>query len=52
MKSRDKLKSLYLHYHHALDHKTSQNGDLPWVSLTHKVTQPFGYVVLWDHLAN
>ena len=29
-KLRDKLKSLYLHYHNVFGHKTWQDGDLPW----------------------
>ena len=34
--SRGKLKPLYLHYRNIYGHKTRQDDDLPWVSLTHK----------------
>ena len=51
-KSRDKLKSVYLNYHNIYDHKTKQNGDLLWVSFTHKVKWAFNHVVLADHVTN
>ena len=47
---RDKLKSLYLHYHSAYGHHISQDGDLYWWTPAHKVTWPPGHVVLWDHM--
>ena len=47
-----KLKPLSLHYHRAYSHQTSQDPDLPSVSSTHKVTLPFGHVVLQDHMTN
>ena len=37
VRSGDKLK-LYLNYLIAYGHKTWQDGDLPWVTYTHKVT--------------
>ena len=35
-KSRDTLKSLYLHYHNFYDHKMCQDDGLPWVTATQK----------------
>ena len=31
-------------------HQTWQDGDLSWAASTHKVTQPFGHIVLQSHL--
>ena len=49
-KSRDKLKSLYLHNHSAYDHQIWQYGDLLWETLIDKVTWPLDLVVLQDHV--
>ena len=38
MKSRDKLKTLYLYYHNDYGHKAWQYDDLPSAKSTHKVT--------------
>ena len=46
VRSRDKLKTLYLHYHNAYGHKTRQDDVLPWVTSTHEVTWPYNHVVL------
>ena len=37
-RSRDKLKTLYLHYQSAYGHQTWQDGNLPWWVPAHKVT--------------
>ena len=37
LKSPDKLKVLYLHYHSAYDRQNWQSGDLPWGAHTCKV---------------
>ena len=52
VRSHDKLKSKYLHYHGAYGHQKLQAGDLPWEAFTHNVTPPFSHMVLWDHVAN
>ena len=41
VRSRDKLKPLYLHYHSAFVHQSWQDGDLPWRNATHKVSWPY-----------
>ena len=51
-KSRDKLKPLYLHNHSVYDHQTCKDGDLPWGAPSDKVTRPFGYVVMQNHMTN
>ena len=51
-RSRDSLKSLYLHYHSTYDHQTWQAGDLPRRASIHNVSSHFGHVVLQDHLTN
>ena len=51
VRSRDKLKSSYLHYHSAHGHQTWQDDDLPWWAPAYKVASwPFDYVVLQDHV--
>ena len=61
--SRDKLKPLYLHYQSVYDYQTWQDGsicgyqtwqdgNLPWWAPAYKVTWPFDYVVLIDHVTN
>ena len=52
LRSRDKLKSLYLHYHNFYGHKTWQDGRLLWAASTLNVTWPYNQVILWDHVAN
>ena len=52
MRSRNKLKLLYLHYHNIYGHQTSQDGDIPWQPPNHKVIQSFDHVVLQGHVAN
>ena len=49
-KSRDKLKPLYLHNHSAYGHQIWQYGDSLWETLIDKVTWPFDFVVLQDHV--
>ena len=46
VRSRDKLKTMYLHYHNGHGHKLWQNIDLSSVTFTHKVTLPQKHVVL------
>ena len=48
VKLRENLKSLYLHYHSAYVHQTRQDGDLPWLSFTHKSKLPCNHLVLWE----
>ena len=52
MRSRDKLKPLYLYYHSAYVHRTWWDGGLLWGARTHKVTWPFNHVLtrLYDKL--
>ena len=50
VKSRDNLKSLYLHYHSAYGHQTWQTGDLPWGASTHNDILTFCLVRLPDKL--
>ena len=52
MRSRDKLKLLYLYYHSAYIHQIWQAGGLPWVASTHIVTPLFGQVVVQDQVTN
>ena len=47
MKSRDKQKPLYLHYHSVYSHQKWQGGDLHWGTSTHKVTQPIKDIVIY-----
>ena len=35
VRSRDKLKPLYVHFHKIYDHKTQQDVDLNWVASNH-----------------
>ena len=51
-RSRDKLKPLYLHYHIAYGHQNWQDDNLPSSIPAYKVTWPFDYVVLQDHMTN
>ena len=51
-RSRDKLKTLHHYYQSPYDHKTWQDGTLPWKALPNKVTWHFDYVVLKDHVQN
>ena len=39
-------------YHSVYGYQTLQDGKLPRLALTHKVTQPFDHVVLQDHMTN
>ena len=50
LRSYEKLKVLYLHYHYVCDRQTWQGYDLPWGDKTHKVTWPLNHVVLQDPL--
>ena len=45
--SRDKCKTLYLHFCNTNDHKTGQSSNLRWGDPTFKVTWRFDYVVTW-----
>ena len=49
-RSRFKLEWLYLHYHSAYGYQSWQYLDLPWRTLTYKVTRSFGHVDLQDHV--
>ena len=51
-RSRDKLKTLYLHYPSVYSHPSWQDGNLPWCSSDHRVTWLFDNVVLWDYVTN
>ena len=46
MKLRDKLKSLYLHYHTAYSHQTWQDDNLPGWTFAHRAKLPLDHVVL------
>ena len=66
LKSRDKLKALYLHHHSAYSHQTWQGGGLHWGAPTYKISLlfcsftwqiknirviwSFCHVILWDHV--
>ena len=52
VRSRDKLKPLYLHYHSTYGHQTWQDGNLPWWAPAYKVTWFFDHVVFWDIVTN
>ena len=52
VRSRDKLKPLYLHYHSAHGHQTWQDDSLPRWAPTYQVTSTFNHVVLRDHVTN
>ena len=52
VRSWDKLRPLYLHYHIGYGHQTWQGGDLLWGVPTHSVTWPYWHMVLWDHVRN
>ena len=41
LRSRDKLKTCYLHYHNAWSHQSQQPGALGWVDSNNEVTWPF-----------
>ena len=47
----DKFKT-YLHQYNGYGHQTCQGDNLPPGVPTHKATEPFNHVVLWDHLEN
>ena len=46
VRSRDKRKLLYLHYHSAYGHQTSQDGNLLWWAPAYKDT--FDHMTLWS----
>ena len=46
--SRDKYKTLYLHFCSIYDHKTGQSSNLQCGDPILKVTSPFHYVVTWQ----
>ena len=52
MRLRDKLKTLYFHYHNAYGHKTWKDDNLPRVASTHKVTWLYKHMVLIDYVTN
>ena len=52
VRRREKLKSLYLHYHNAYGDQTWQEGNLPWKVPVFKFKWAFGHEVLWDHVTN
>ena len=51
-RSREILKSLYIHYYSAYGYQTWQDGNLPWWAPAYKVTWPFDHMVLQDHVTN
>ena len=52
VRSRDNIKSLYLHYHSAYVHQTWQDDDLLWLSFTHKAKLPYNHLVLWEFVTD
>ena len=50
MKSSDKSKRFYLHYHNGYGHKIYHGRDIIWRVSTHKFTWPLFEVVLWGHV--
>ena len=50
VRSRDKVKLLYLHYLSAYGHQTLQDDNLSWFAPVYKETWFFDHVVLWDHV--
>ena len=52
MWSRNKSRTLYLHYHNAYGLQTYQDDELPWGELPYKITWFISDVILWDHVTN
>ena len=52
VRSGEKLKTIYPHYQSGCDHQTLQDGNLPSLASTRKVTRAFDHVVLQDHVKN
>ena len=52
VRSRDKLKSSYLHYYSAYGHQNKQDGNLSWWVPAYKVTWPVDHMVTWDRMTN
>ena len=53
VRSSDKLKTLYLHYHNAYDHQTARGAYIPWGASFHKVRRSFDQAVFpGDHVTN
>ena len=50
--SREKLKSLYFHYHIVYGHQPWPGGDLPEEAPTRKSLWIFNHVILHDLVAN
>ena len=48
-RSRDELKT-YIHHQSAYGHQIWKDCELHWAAPTHKVSRPFGHVVLQDHV--
>ena len=49
---KETISSRNYHYHSGYGYQAWQDGELPWQAPTHKVTQPFGHMVLQDHVKN
>ena len=47
-----KIPSTHQQFHSVYGYQTGQDGELPWLPPSHKVTQSFGHVVLQVHVAN
>ena len=52
VRSRKNLETLYFQYCSTCDHQTWQDGDLPSLTSTHKVTESFNGILLEDHVTN
>ena len=50
MRSRDKLKPSYLHYHDLYNHQIWQDDNFPWWPCVYDITWPFDQVALRDHV--
>ena len=50
MRSRDKLKPSYLHYHDLYNHQIWQDDNFPWWPCVYDITRPFDQVALRDHV--
>ena len=51
-RSRDRLKTLHLHYRNAYGHKIYQSDDILQEAPTHKFAWSVNKMVMWGHVAN
>ena len=51
-RSRDRLRPLYHRCRNVCGLKARQDGDLPWLLFTNKVSCPCNYFEVWDYMTN